>query len=99
MLYCCACAGNVSAARVFALGKLGCFVPFDSTQQAVLDEKHEALDYHVEPSHPPPSAINIDKEREPSPRHRLLKAKIIVCLLSAIVQYVCAGMCVHLHAH
>ena len=45
-----ACEG---AARMFAVGKLGCFVPFDSTQQAALDEKYEALHFHVEPSHPP----------------------------------------------
>lgn len=38
---------------MFAVGKLGCFVPFDSIQQAVLDEKYEALHFHVEPSHPP----------------------------------------------
>lgn len=40
-----------SAARMSAAGKLGCYVPFDSIQQA--DETYEALHFHVEPSHPP----------------------------------------------
>jgi len=36
---------------MFALGKCSCFVAFDSTRQAVLDEKYEAARFHVEPSH------------------------------------------------
>lgn len=50
---CFACVGKTCAALMFAVGKLGCFVAFDSIQQAVLDEKSEALHFHVEPSHPP----------------------------------------------
>ncbi len=56
VLDCFSCAGNIGTwkpARMFAVGKLGCFVLFDSIQQAVLDEKYEALHFHVEPSSPP----------------------------------------------
>lgn len=38
------------------------------------------------------SAANIDSEREPSPYHRLLKAKFTLYLPSGSVQHVC--MCI-----
>lgn len=81
-----------STARVFANAKLGCFVLFDSKQQAASDEKPEA-------SHFPSSlfAANIDKEHEPSPRHRLLKAKFTVCSPSGSEQHMCVRVALAYH--
>lgn len=74
---------------MFALTKPACFVLFDSTKQAVLEKWGLAFPRWALPASL--CAINIDKEREPSPRHRLLKANFIVGRLVCVCVY--AGMC------